>query len=111
MNKDETKRRSVASDLRFGYILKLYSIIQVNSVNITGFNRTREQVEHKWWDIKSSSKKAVALYKKESVKTGGGRNTAPPPVSNSNGTAITCSFDYWDAECNGNCRSVGIGNH
>ena len=42
MNKDETKRRSVESDLRFGYILKLYSIIQVNSVNITGFNRTRE---------------------------------------------------------------------
>ena len=80
MNKDETKRRSVESDLRFGYILKLYSIILVNSVNITGFNRTREQVEHKWWDIKSSSKKAIALYKKEYVKTGGGRNTAPPPT-------------------------------
>ena len=80
MNKDETKRRSVESDLRFGYILKLYSIIQINSVNITGFNRTREQVEHKWWDIKSSSKKAIALSKIKSVKTGGGRNTAPPPT-------------------------------
>ena len=52
----------------------------MNSVNISGFNRTIEQVEHKWLDLKSSAKKAVAKWKTEATKTVGGTNTATPPT-------------------------------
>ena len=38
-----------------------------------------EQVRKKWFDTKSLAKKAVAEFKKESGKTGGGVNTAATP--------------------------------
>ena len=38
-----------------------------------------EQVRKKWFDTKSLAKKAVAEFKKESSKTGGGVNTAATP--------------------------------
>ena len=55
-------------------------LLQVNSVNISGVNRTTEQIEHKWWDLKSSAKKAVAKWKLEATKTGSGINPATPPT-------------------------------
>ena len=39
-----------------------------------------EQVEHKWFDLKSASKKAVANWKTEARRTGGGVNSATPPT-------------------------------
>ena len=41
--------------------------------------RTIEQVEHKWWDLKSASKKVITGWKKEMTKTGGGTNRAAQP--------------------------------
>ena len=38
-----------------------------------------KKVKGKWFDLKSISKKAVAAYKKESAKTGGGVNKAETP--------------------------------
>ena len=55
-------------------------LLQVNSVNISGVNRTIEQIKHKWWDLKSSAKKAVTKWKLEATKTGGGINPATPPT-------------------------------
>ena len=55
-------------------------ILQASSVITSGVNRTIEQVEHKRWDLKSSVKKAVAKWKTEATKTGGGINTATPPT-------------------------------
>ncbi|CAK8687704.1 unnamed protein product [Clavelina lepadiformis] len=48
----------------------------VNSMNISGMQRTSEHVEHKWWDSKSSARKAVVKWKKEDSQTGGRVNTA-----------------------------------
>ena len=39
-----------------------------------------EKVKRKWFDLKSISKKAVASYKKELAKTGGGVNKAETPT-------------------------------
>ena len=41
--------------------------------------RTIEQVEHKWWDLKSATKKVITGWKKEMTKTGGGTNRAAQP--------------------------------
>ena len=49
-------------------------------MKIAGLSRTVGQVEHKWWDLKSAAKQAVAKWKKETTKTGGGSNTAPTPT-------------------------------
>ena len=39
-----------------------------------------EKVKKKWFDMKSTAKKAVAEYKKELTKTGGGANAASTPT-------------------------------
>ena len=39
-----------------------------------------EQVEHKWFDLKSASRKAVAKWKTEACRTGGGVNRVIPPT-------------------------------
>ena len=51
----------------------------MNSAKLDGPNRTLAQVEHKWWDLKAAAKQAVADWKKECNKTGGGSNRVQQP--------------------------------
>ena len=46
----------------------------------TGPKLEVEKVKKKWFDMKSTAKKAVAEYKKELTKTGGGANSASTPT-------------------------------
>ena len=46
----------------------------MNSAKLNAPNRTLAQVEHKWWDLKAAAKQAVADWKEECNKTGGGSN-------------------------------------
>ena len=51
----------------------------MNTAKFDGPNRTLTQVEHKWWDLKAAAKQAVADWKKECKKTGGGSNRVQQP--------------------------------
>jgi len=52
---------------------------QINDLN-NDANYPVEKVKRKWFDLKSISKKAVAFYKKELRKTGGGTSKADVPT-------------------------------
>ena len=54
----------------------------LNEINALGMGSpplTAKKAKKKWVDIKSISKKAVAKWKSEADRTGGGSNTAPKP--------------------------------
>uniref|UniRef100_H2Z378 Myb/SANT-like DNA-binding domain-containing protein n=1 Tax=Ciona savignyi TaxID=51511 RepID=H2Z378_CIOSA len=42
--------------------------LRVNAVNVCGVERTRNQVEHKWWDLKGATKRSNGPWKNNSVK-------------------------------------------
>ena len=55
------------------------SVNELNSVTDADNLFSVEKIKRKWFDLKSISKKAVALYNKEQSKTGGGPCKAEVP--------------------------------
>jgi len=53
----------------------------VNVANTSGSERTVAQVEKKWVDLKSTSKRAIATWNKHLEKCGGDPGTATPPTT------------------------------
>ena len=58
----------------------MLSKFQVNAVNASGSERTAAQVEKKWIDLKSISKKAIATWNKHIATFDGSSNMTTPPT-------------------------------
>ena len=55
-----------------------WQIIQAVISAISGMDRTSEELQKKWADLKSTAKKDIAKYRREIKQTGGGSSLSPP---------------------------------